>query len=265
MNLDKAKRLLAKINVLVDNLEEQPSILEKDLLLKYVQDLYECFKSEEAPPVLEKTIPVRELKEEEPAVSLPPEPVKQIEESTEEAEVSGIPKEALISNTPLEPVTPEVISESEIRKDPPKMEDQSRFKEEIPESNEEEIVEEDVSTTTVEVIEEVNEEIDAKALHDLFVIGGSQELIDKLNAKPLDRIENGMGINERILTLNDLFNRQKDLFDDTLKALNHMDSFEQAKIFLRNGVAKNLNWLHPDKVDKARAFIKLVYRKYLNS
>ena len=73
-----------------------------------------------------------------------------------------------------------------------------------------------------------------------------------------------MGINEKILTINELFQGQQSLFEETVTKLNAMDNYESAKTFLGEGVASEMKWSEGRRKGKAIHFLHLVKRKYSN-
>lgn len=77
-------------------------------------------------------------------------------------------------------------------------------------------------------------------------------------------IGRSMGINEKILTINELFDGQQPLFDETIGLLNKADNFEEAKKILASGVAQEKEWANANRRGKAIHFIHLVRRKYSN-
>jgi hypothetical protein len=72
-----------------------------------------------------------------------------------------------------------------------------------------------------------------------------------------------MGINERILTINDLFNGDNDLFKRTIEHLNDLSTFSAAREFLIGDVATRFKWGETAKKNKAIYFLQLVRRKYV--
>jgi len=72
------------------------------------------------------------------------------------------------------------------------------------------------------------------------------------------KIGKAMGINERILTINELFEGQQPLFEETVDQLDKIKSYKEAKIFLANGIAKTMNWGEEQKKGKAIHFLHLV-------
>ena len=246
MDIEKAKRLLAKMNVLVDHTEDNLSLLEQDLLKNYALQLYELTGGSMNPTAA----PVTET----PAVQPKPmeeriieSPILQVIE--EEAEAV---KEDFIDQQEIQKVA-DIVEEIEI----PEVE----ISPELP-------IEQPVTETAVEA--EAAKAFETKVsqngegeLAGLFEIKKADDLLAKLRDKPLSKVEHGMGINEKIFTINELFGGNKELFQNTLNALNDAESFDQAKDFLIKNVAKLQDWAAPEKVKKVEKFVQLVYRRFV--
>lgn len=89
------------------------------------------------------------------------------------------------------------------------------------------------------------------------------DVYSKLELKSLTDIKLGMGLNEKILTQNELFNGDKNAFDDIVLKLNQCSDFNSAKLFLCESVIPKYNWTNPTKEKTVDAFIKLVKRRHL--
>ena len=72
-----------------------------------------------------------------------------------------------------------------------------------------------------------------------------------------------MGINDKILTINELFGGDQGLFNTVVSELNGFNSFDKAQEYLIAGVAKKQGWYEDNKKEKATAFIKLIRRRYI--
>jgi hypothetical protein len=80
---------------------------------------------------------------------------------------------------------------------------------------------------------------------------------------PISDISKSMGINDRILTINDLFEGDQHAFNECIRHLNNMTSFDDAKAYLVSEVALKNEWHQPQRRNKAQSFIRLVKRRYL--
>ncbi len=113
-------------------------------------------------------------------------------------------------------------------------------------------------TTPSEMIHEMNDQyaylFEHLEVHDVY---------SKLALKPLTDIKSGLGLNEKILTQNELFNGDKSAFDEVVNDLNNCADFASAKNYLCQKVIAKYNWTNPSKEKIVDAFIKLVQRRHL--
>lgn len=97
---------------------------------------------------------------------------------------------------------------------------------------------------------------------ELFETKEAVELSDKLSIATVSNIEQSMSINEKILTINDLFNGQNDAFKTCLAKLEGMSSFSEAKEYLASDIAQAYGWSDEEKKKKAIVFIELIHRRF---
>jgi hypothetical protein len=103
---------------------------------------------------------------------------------------------------------------------------------------------------------------DSEKYQELFLFKMAGDLSEKLESTPIDNIQKALGLNQRIVTQNDLFAGDKNSFDTAVKRLNSMNHFREAKEFLCEEIIPEYDWTHKDRIKKAQEFIKLVKRKY---
>ena len=125
----------------------------------------------------------------------------------------------------------------------------------MPEPEPEPVAEPAVSVSTSRPVDQ--------AFQALFTVRTTDDLMDKLQTQSIRNIQSAMGINERLLTINELFGGDAGAFEETVSHLNGLTDFESAKQYLIEGVARNYQWTKDDKVDKASTFIQIIRRKYL--
>ncbi|NJN32901.1 MAG: hypothetical protein HC817_00205 [Saprospiraceae bacterium] len=95
----------------------------------------------------------------------------------------------------------------------------------------------------------------------LFEEINGKELSDKLSNTPITDLTKAFGLNDRMLTQNELFGGNKPVFDEAVKDLNNMSSFEIARNFMYE-LAARYNWAaNEDRKKQAKSFIKLVRRR----
>ena len=229
MDFNKTSKLLKKFKGLHNTLRDsgqEPSGIEKDLLMSYLKELYEQVVTiGNNPP--ERLAPQPKVTETITASSNGHtqnyEPPKPVFEAAPIAAPQGVEK---IEN-------PEPIQAS--------------------------------PAVAAAHVKEVIEQAPIAAsgpLVKLFADKSVNELSDRLNQLPISDINRAMGINEKVLTINELFNGNQELFSKTILKLNSFTEFDEAKNYLIGGVASDLNWAADNKVKKADKFIQLLRRRY---
>ncbi|MCQ2958995.1 MAG: hypothetical protein MJ198_02240 [Bacteroidales bacterium] len=84
------------------------------------------------------------------------------------------------------------------------------------------------------------------------------DLGSKLGKTHIDDIMNAISLNDKFLFRSQLFNKNQDLFAETVGKLNELKTFEEAFTFLKN----NFPWDFENDADVQR-FLAIVERRYL--
>ena len=273
MSLQHTKNLLNKINALHNSVEIDGKVsgIERDLMLSYTRQFYEAFLiiSDEPvapPPPIPAPAPkptpifvappapiVVETPKPEPVFVAPvvekvivPPPAPMVVETPKPAPVvvEYIPTEVVVLSNPtpvpIAPKVEEVKVEQIVKPIPPTV---------FPEPPK-------PKAAVKPLIKPANERVEQS---ELFEEKMSKELSDKLGESPLDDIKKGMGLNERIIFLKDLFNGKQEDFDAAVNTLNNAGSFDIARQELSELAAK-YDWASKEK--QAKPFIRLVRRRY---
>lgn len=241
MNLENTSLVLKKINRLYELIQSlgEASHTEKDLLKAYVLDLYEAVALSDEDEILED-FEIEEMKEKMNKLKKQENKLKkELEKKMEKAE--SMSDNYLEDNEELEDESSEEIegeTEKESPAEPEEPEEEESAEEELAESLSEEMIQ-------------------------LFDIKDSTELSDRLANAPIADLTKAMGINEKIFTVNELFDGNKEEMDNILRALNNLTDFEEAKSVLARSVAPKYKWLEKQRLKKARNFIRLVRRRYI--
>lgn len=98
---------------------------------------------------------------------------------------------------------------------------------------------------------------------ELFQFKKAEDLSEKLDSTHIENIQRAMGLNERILTQNELFKGDKNSFETTVQKLNSMHQFDEARSYLCEEIIPLYDWTNEDRIKKAQEFIKLVKRKFV--
>ena len=231
MDIKESALILNKINslhqVIVQN-NGKISSIEKDLMLDYIRNLYDLFLSNANGTADQlKQSPTHSPSTTQPSfeiVAPPNNPPKFIEIDDNEETKDWAVSQDLPKNQPTPPP-------------PPKPEFTSTFKE---------------SST---------KKTDNNIIETLFEQKKATDLSEKLSESPINDLTRAMSINDRLLYMNELFGRDIEALNETLKLLNKYDSLDQAKGLISN-LAEQYKWMDEEKVEIAQNFIKLIRRKY---
>ena len=229
MDLKKAQIALDKINTLFKNISSDDNIssIERDLMLSYIRNFYETFITENNVSTSSRKSSTRKKTTSIPAVV----PAPKIERA--KPVVVEIPDSIKEYTTPVEtPPAPEPV----VVEAPPAPKPAPKPK-------------------AKPVVLEQEHDI-------LFEQKEGKELSDKLSSMPIKDLKKSMGLNEKILTINELFGGDNKAFDKALTDLNALDTFEEAKNYMSQNLAGKFEWASSKKKKKAQIFIKLVRRRY---
>jgi len=228
MNLQQAKITLEKINRLYQSMTLDSNIdeHEQQLMLNYIRQFYKAFsgeglENEVAEPIKTPRV-IRKTIEATPVVQEIPVP-----QFIPEPEPEPIPiqKEQPVKKYTAPPVSP-------------------------------------TPTPTYQSDEQLESvPVESDDYEELFEMPAAKELSDRLSSTPIRDLTKAISINEKILTCNELFKKDKNRFDDALKTLNGFSSFTEARPYLAT-LANEFGWDKKNKKKKAQIFIKLVRRRY---
>lgn len=243
MDLEKAKKLLNKINALYDGMESDPdsiATIEKDLMRSYVRQFYEHFL--EASPAVPTAKPNKKKAAVPKAAPKPPPPPKpaapvyepprvielsdEVQEFVEEAKEVSVPTPPPVIVPKPRTTPPPSVQKTAVRPTPPPV---------------------------IEADEEILE---------LFTEKKATDLSEKLSSMPVTDLLKTMGLNERILTVNELFGGDANAFKKVMTDLNALSSFDEAKAYLSSNVVSKYGWTKRNKKSKAKVLIKTIRRRY---
>ena len=304
MNLERVKQVLKKVNALIENLDDQgqTSAIERDLLLRYLRDLYEdvsnpkvisdviSLEREIAPsPIAEPARTKEPVKNQitapaiQPIVEHVPVQVAKVPESPSAAEPAATIQESQTTfydaapasesktvSTPQEQprvAQPEeaVINkfENPLQYFPPSEENNQTQTANVPTESMPPAAPA-VPTASVEEPRTVAHSIESASdrFDSVFLEKSAADIADKYQLQRVVTIESAMGINERMLTINELFGGEHNVFMETVTYINNLGDFESARKYLIEGVAARFNWDSDERLGMASEFVQLVRRKF---
>lgn len=241
MDLREAKLILEKINRLFDSMsldERKIDSFEQDLMLSYTKQFYDSFSYEKDNPV--------------------PQPIKR----------KAPPKIVVEQSAPI--VTPPPPQPIVVKKDPvpekveivqPKMEPAVVAPNPAPVAPAAAVASAPTPPPAPVIVKKTAPKL-APNIEALFSTEDANELSHKLSQQPIADLTKAIGINERILTINELFDKDTVFFTEIMKKINNLSSFDDAKKILVQ-LAQKFDWVAEDKKKKATIFIKLVRRRFL--
>jgi hypothetical protein len=253
MNLPQAKVQLEKIISLYKSIsaDGQVSALERDLMLGYIRQLYETFLDGQPSPV---AAPIPERRQPEPVRT--PEPVRAPEpaQTMQQPRVTVVVEPQPAPQPPAPPPPPPVIEKPRVVETPPPPPPP--------------VVEKPRPAPVVEAPPPprptpppVFTGASADILS-LFDEVAGKELSDRLSNTPLADLTKAFSINDRLLTMNELFGGNKAAFDEAVKDINNASGFDAARAFIVDIATRN-NWAaNTDRQTVAKSFIKLVRRRF---
>ncbi len=237
MNLSKAALVLEKINMLFNNINlnsSSISTIERDLMLSYIRQLYEyCQEPEVTAKVttnFNETFPKPET------------PTKEVKRDTYKP-----PRIIEISDNLREEITEPLIATPKI----PRVE----ITEQTPPPS---VPAPRPTPPKVEIeLPVVKKEIAA-----LFEFKQVTELSEKLSTIPIPDLTKAIALNDKLVFSNQLFGGALVAFNEVIRTLNNMRSFDEAKKYLVE-LAVQHNWAKENNEEVAKDFIKLVRRRFL--
>lgn len=206
---------------------EKLSNIEIDLILSKLRNLYDLVLNLDfSEPIQKIVIPVEQPKIEaivEQIIEVKPDPIiEKIEEPIAE-----------IIEEKIEEVIEEPIFEMV---EEPKIEAEIQVKQE-----------EKVQTKAS----------DQKFLHEMFQnLKNKSDLSEKFKSQPIKSIKSSIGLNDKFLMINELFNKNSDKFNAFIEKLDNLQNLDEATNFIR----ENLTW--DETQESATHLLELVYRRF---
>ena len=251
MSYQSLNDLVEEIKSELSKLENQElSVADIDAIQQNAQELYERLT------VLKYTAIEKLVK-----VESTPEPIAEVEEPIAEIEeeIESVPEEKTTEAAPIrfnmKPV--EAEEEEEVDENQTNLLDEIEERvtavEEVPEPKKEkkkapkEIKTEESKTSLNDKLAESSEPV---------------SLADKLKKQPITNLASSIGINQKFLFMNDLFEGERDAFHQSIAELDGFDSYLDADNYIKNNLVNKYDWdlENPSAV----RFMELVERRYLS-
>lgn len=95
----------------------------------------------------------------------------------------------------------------------------------------------------------------------LFEFKAAKELSEKLSQRPIRDLTKAFSLNDKLLYANELFGKELFVFNEEVKKINALKSFDEAKNYLAQ-LADKFNWSSKNKIPMAKEFVLLVKRRF---
>ena len=110
--------------------------------------------------------------------------------------------------------------------------------------------------------EEITIEPTAGSINDQFSINAEQPtLADKLGQQPIKDLTNSIGLNQKFLFMNDLFEGENDKYKEAIETINKFSTLVEADSYINNSLKGQYNW--DMNAISTQKFISLVQRRFL--
>lgn len=109
--------------------------------------------------------------------------------------------------------------------------------------------------------EKIEDQLEAnQSINDLHASTPQTSLADHFGQQPINDLTKEIGINERFLLTENLFNGNGEAYFEAINELNNFSTLDEALKYFKQDLAKKLSWNL--KNNQVKRFIKLVQRRY---
>lgn len=266
MNLKQAEIILEKVNRLYKTMkldERNIDVFEQDLMLSYIRQLYDVFAPEQVantrirPELPPRAVAPKPAPKPEPKPKPKPVPVPKVEVKKEAPPAPVVPE---LVRPPAPAPVPEPIPTPPPAPKPEPVKVEKPTPPPAPKPAPTPVPKPPAAPTPAPEKDPVG--LSTAEQEELFDHDEATELSEKLSQLPIKNLTRAMGLNEKIFTINELFEGDSKAFDETIKTLNNFRTFGEARIYLSAYAAHRYKWLDNKRKKKARNFIKLIRRRY---
>ncbi len=245
MDLQQAKILLEKINALHRSvsLNKGPvAPIERDLMMSYIRQFYELYLDTEVPNIAPKSR--SSMVENDFKVAQKPLEVEPPKPAYTPPKVVEPPKQQSWKEEPIV---------REVQPPPPVVQPSYKPTYTPPANNPAPPVDPPIQRSAP---------VNSGKYESLFNIQKSNELSERLGDRPVSDLTKAFAINDKLLYINELFGRDVDSFNESLKLLNKFERMEEAKSLLTS-LAEQYDWTQEERLEIAQSFVKTVRRRYV--
>jgi len=113
-----------------------------------------------------------------------------------------------------------------------------------------------------DVTENMEEKIDIRTINEIHATSPQTSLAEQFGKQPILDLTKEIGINERFLLTENLFNGATKAYNEAINKLNCFSELDEALTYFKQDLAKEFKWNL--KSNQVKRFIKLIERRYQN-
>jgi hypothetical protein len=113
-----------------------------------------------------------------------------------------------------------------------------------------------------DVTENMEEKTDIRTINEIHATSPQTSLAEQFGKQPILDLTKEIGINERFLLTENLFNGDAKTYNEAINKLNCFSELDEAITYFKHDLAKEFNWNL--KSNQVKRFIKLIERRYQN-
>lgn len=259
MNTQRAKILLEKVNALFKSMsvdEANVTSIEKDLMLSYLRQLYDSVLEEHQGSVSPTYTPPKTTSPK--PVYQPPRIIEipdSLREDIEKPQSKPKKKKSKSKNTSK---PPRIIT-------PPKLDPTPAPTYQPPKPVAEPVIvpkaQPKPPPPPAPVPEPIPTTVTSTKHDQLFEFKAAKELSEKLSQRPIRDLTKAFSLNDKLLYANELFGKELVVFNEEVRKINDLKSFDEAKNYLAQ-LADKFSWSSKSKVPMAKQFVLLVKRRF---
>jgi len=113
-----------------------------------------------------------------------------------------------------------------------------------------------------DVTENMEEKTDIRTINEIHATSPQTSLAEQFGKQPILDLTKEIGINERFLLTENLFNGDTKTYNEAINKLNCFSELDEAITYFKHDLAKEFKWNL--KSNQVKRFIKLIERRYQN-
>jgi hypothetical protein len=121
---------------------------------------------------------------------------------------------------------------------------------------------EEISKNQISLLDEIEARSGEKSINEKFALSGQQgTLADRLKKQPIKDLRESIGLNQKFLFMNELFQGENTAYNEALEKLNSFPGFNEARAYIVAELSEKYHWNGDSEF--VQSFMELVERRYL--